>query len=423
MGKVHKKVIIIGGGFAGLNAAKRLGNKPFEVLVIDKTNHHLFQPLLYQVATAALSPADIARPIREVLSHFKNITVMMGHVERIEKDKKEIVFRNGDRQNYDYLIIATGAKHSYFGHDEWETFAPGVKTIQDALHIRERILGSFEKAERCDSIREARRFLNFVIIGGGPTGVEIAGAIAEIAYKTMLRNFRRIDTTLSKIYLIEGVDKILPTYPERLSKVARKNLESMGVIVKTGCIVSNVTKDGVYIGDEHIESRNVIWAAGNVASPLLSTLGAEQDKQGRVMVSPNLTLPDHPSIFVIGDAAYAKDKKGVPYPALAPVAVQQGLYAANTILGYAKKPFHYFDKGMMATIGKSKAVATIGSISFAGLFAWLLWCVIHIAYLIGFKKRFAVLMQWVFAYWSDQRGARLLNMPIEKDVQSFQKQG
>ncbi|HSW72289.1 MAG TPA: NAD(P)/FAD-dependent oxidoreductase [Chlamydiales bacterium] len=416
-----ERVVIIGGGFAGINAAKALGNKKFDVWLVDKTNHHLFQPLLYQVASAALSPADIAVPIREILSPYDNITVIMGDVTEIDKKKRMIIFGNGDTLEYDYLIIAVGARHSYFGKPEWEKDAPGLKTLVDALKIRERILISFEKAERTDSISEARKFLNFVIIGGGPTGVEMAGAIAEIAYETLLKNFRRIDPKLTKIYLVEGSPHILPVYPPKLSKRAQKYLEYFGVKVITGKRVTNVTHDAVYIEGDCIEARNIIWAAGNQAASVLKTLDVPLDRQGRVMVGHDLTIPEHPEVFVIGDAACAMDPKNVPYPGLAPVAVQQGRYVAELLIkGFIhkeKRPrFKYLDKGTMATIGKTKAIGTFGKVQFYGFFAWLAWCFVHILYLINFRNRLIVLMQWLFAYYTSERGARLVNRSIEEEL-------
>lgn len=416
----HTKVLILGGGFAGLNAAKSLGGSQLDVWVIDKTNHHLFQPLLYQVASAALSPADIAVPIREILSEHQNITVLMGQVEQIDKDKREVILKNGDHFNYDYLIVALGARHSYFGRDEWEQFAPGLKTLSDALTVRERILLSFEKAERCDSISEAKKYLNFVIIGGGPTGVEMAGAIAEIAYETMLKNFRRIDTTKTKIYLVEGSPHILPVYPEKLSEKAKGYLEHFGVTVITGKRVTNVTKEGVTAENLFIPAENILWAAGNQASPVLATLGVELDRQGRVQVGPDLSVPGHPEIFVIGDAACAMDRKGKPLPALAPVAVQQGRYVAQVVRKRLaledRPPFRYLDKGTMATIGKTKAIAMMGKFQFSGFFAWLGWCFVHILYLIGYRNRFFVLTRWLMSYFSRQRGARLINRSIEGEL-------
>lgn len=416
----NAKVVILGGGFAGINAAKSLGNSKFDVWLIDKTNHHLFQPLLYQVASAALSPADIAIPIREILSSYENITVLMGEVVEINKEERQIVLRNSDRIGYDYLLVALGARHSYFGKDEWEKFAPGLKTLTDALKVRERILISFEKAERCDSISEAKKYLNFVIIGGGPTGVEMAGAIAEIAYQTMLKNFRRIDTTKTKIYLVEGSPHVLPVYPEKLSLKAQKYLEHFGVHVITGKRVTNVTAEGVTVEGMFIPTENILWAAGNQASPVLKTLNVPLDRQGRILVEPDLSIPNHPEIFVLGDAACAMDKKGQPLPGLAPVAVQQGRYVAQILRKRIPKrdrpPFIYFDKGTMATIGKTKAIGTFGKLQFSGLIAWLAWCFIHILYLIGFRNRLVVLTQWLFSYFSSQRGARLINRSIDEEM-------
>ncbi len=416
----HTKVVILGGGFGGINAAKTLGNTKFDVWLIDRTNHHLFQPLLYQVASAALSPADIAIPIREILAKYDNITVWMGQIEKIDKEKKAILLKNGDQIYFEYLIVALGARHSYFGKDEWEAFAPGLKTLIDALKIREKILLSFEKAERCDSITEAKKYLTFVVIGGGPTGVEMAGSIAEIAQETMLKNFRRIDPSKTKIYLIEGSPTVLPVYPPRLSQIAKEYLEQLNVEVITGKRVTNVTKEGVMVEDQWIASENVIWAAGNQASPVLASLQVPQDRQGRIMVGSDLSIPGHPEIFVIGDAACAMDKQGKPLPGLAPVAVQQGKYVAHVIrrrLPHEQRPpFRYLDKGTMAIIGKTKTIATFGKLQFHGIIAWLGWCFVHILYLIGFRNRFTVMIQWFISYFSSQRGARLINRSIEGEL-------
>lgn len=413
------KVVILGGGFAGINAAKALGHTKFDVWLIDKTNHHLFQPLLYQVAAASLSPADIALPIREILSPYDNVTVLMGEVVSIDKEKKEVHLRNGDIVSYEYLIVGLGARHSYFGHDDWEKYAPGLKTLTDALQIRERILMSFEMAERCDRISDAEKYLNFVIVGGGPTGVEMSGAIAEIAYETMLKNFRRIDTTKTKIYLIEGNAHILPVYPDRLAAIATKYLERFGVRVMPGKRVTAITEEGVEVDGAFIPAKNIVWAAGNQASPILKTLNIPLDRAGRAIVGPDLSIPDHPEIFVLGDAASAKDKKGNPLPGLAPVAVQQGRYVANllrrAIPKVKRKPFRYVDKGTMATIGKTKAVGMFGSLQFSGFIAWLGWCFVHIFFLIGFRHRVIVLMQWLFSYFSSQRGARLINRSLDEE--------
>ncbi len=416
----YARVVIIGGGIAGLAAAKKLGGAKLDIWLLDKTNHHLFQPLLYQVATAGLSPADVAAPIREVLRKYQNITVVMGEVVRIDKKEQVIHLKNGDDLAFDYLIVATGARHSYFQKDAWEEHAPGLKTLDDALTIREKILISFEKAERSDSISEARKYLNFVIVGGGPTGVEMAGAIAEIAYDTMIKNFRRINVKNTKIYLIEGADYILPFYPASLSKTAERYLEKFGVVVMTGKRVSNITDEGVYFDGQFIETKNIVWAAGNQASPLLKSLETPLDRAGRAVVEEDLSIPEFPNIFVLGDAALVHDKKGHPLPALAPVAIQQGKYVAKLIKKRMKKknrsPFKYFDKGSMATVGKSKAVGLFKGIPFKGLLAWLAWSFIHIVYLIGFRNRLSVLAQWIFAYYSSQRGARLITKSLDDEL-------
>ena len=414
------KVVILGGGFAGINAAKALGNSKFDVWIIDKTNHHLFQPLLYQVASAVLSPADIAIPIREIVRRYENITVLMGEVVSIDKHKKHVLLQNGDIMTYDFLIVALGSRHSYFGKGDWEHFAPGLKTISDAIEIHERILMSFEIAERSDSISEAQKYLNFVIIGGGPTGVEMAGAIAEIAYETMLKNFRRIDPKKTKIYLVEGSPHILPAYPEILANKAQKYLERAGVHVMTGKRVTGITDDGVEIGGMFIPSKNILWAAGNQASPVLQSLDIPLDRQGRATVGPDLSIPDHPEIFVLGDCACAMDKNGKPLPGLAPVAVQQGRYVAHLIrkqaIGKQHPDFRYRDKGSMATVGKAKAVGMFGTMQFSGFIAWLAWSFVHIFYLIGFRNRLIVLTQWIFNYFSPQRGARLINRSLDEEL-------
>ncbi len=415
----YTKVVIIGGGFGGLTVAKSLKGANLEVLLIDKTNHHLFQPLLYEVATAALSPGDIATPLREVLRHQDNTTVLMGEVVKIDKGAKQLTMANGDIIGYDYLVISIGARHSYFGKDEWEKFAPGLKTINDALKIREQILISFEKAERLDSISEAAKYLNFVVIGGGPTGVEMAGAIAEIAYKTMFRNFRRIDPEKAKVYLIEALPRLLPMYPEKLAGKATAILEKMGVKVLTNKKVTNIDDRGVQIEDLFIESKNVIWAAGNQVSPLLKTLDVPMDRAGRIMVDPDLTAPGHPEIFVIGDASHCLDKEKKPLPGVAPVAMQEGRYVAKMIQkGFSKDmrpPFAYFDKGSMATIGKAKAIAMFGKLQFSGFIAWLLWAFVHIMFLIGFRNRLGVMLEWGATMISGERGVRLITHPLDEN--------
>lgn len=411
------RVVIIGGGFAGINVAKRLKNNQIELLLLDKKNHHLFQPLLYQVASAALSPADIAFPLREILKHHKNATVLMGDVTKIDKVQKK-VFLSDKEFSYDYLVIATGASHSYFGHNEWASFAPGLKTLTDALGIREKILLSFEKAERLNDPKEAEKYLNFVVIGGGPTGVEMAGAIAEIAHGTLLKNFRRIEPEKAKVFLIEAAPRILPPYPPSLSVKAQKDLEKMGVTVLINTKVTEISKEGVKTEQGFIQAENIIWAAGNQASSLLKELNVPLDRQGRVIVENDLTVPNHPEIFVIGDAACLLDKKGAPLPAVATTAIQEGAYVGKILNQQIpkdkRKPFKYFDKGMLATIGRAKAVASVKGFNFSGFFAWIIWAFVHILYLVGFRNRYSVLLEWYFHYSSGIRGARLIHRSIEK---------
>ena len=416
----YTKVIVVGGGFGGLNAAKALRSAKLDLLLIDKTNHHLFQPLLYEVATAALSPGDIATPLREILRNQSNATVIMGEVIKIDKIAKQITIANGDIFGYDYLILSIGARHCYFGKEAWESFAPGLKTITDALKIREQVLISFEKAERLDSITETEKYLNFVVIGGGPTGVEMAGAIAEIAHKTLFKNFRRIKPETSKIYLIEALPTILPMYPEKLVKSATRDLEDLGVKVLTGKKVTDIHEGGVQIDDMFIASKNIIWAAGNQVSPMLKTLDTPLDKAGRVIVESDLSIPNHPEIFVIGDASHLEITEGKPLPGVAPVAVQEGCYVAKIIQqGLPKEqrpPFAYLDKGSMATIGKAKAIAMVGKFQITGFFAWLMWAFIHIIYLIGFRNRLGVMLEWGATMITGQRGVRLITRPIDQEI-------
>lgn len=418
----YPKVVIIGGGFGGLSVAKGLCDAKVEILVVDRTNHHVFQPLLYQVASGALSSGNIAAPIREILRHQQNTTVIMANIVSIDTLNKKVTAKNGDSYSYDYLIVAAGASHSYFNHPEWEEVAPGLKTIQDAVRIREKVLLAFELAERSDSISQAIKFLRFVIIGGGPTGVEMAGDIAEIAHRTMFKNFRKIRPEQAEIYLIEGLPQILPSYPKDLAYIAQSDLEKLGVKVLTNTMVTNVTKEGVMLGDKFLESSTIIWAAGNQASPLLKTLNVPLDKQGRVLVQPDLSIPGHPEVFVIGDAALFVDKQGMPLPGIAPVAIQQGRYIAKLIKKRIppenRSPFKYFDKGMMATIGKAKAVGVIRKLHFSGFLAWLAWCFVHIMYLITYRNRAIVMLQWTFWYLTGRRPVRLITRPIEDDSSS-----
>lgn len=416
----RKEIIIVGGGFAGLNVAKKLKNSSHRIKLIDKTNHHLFQPLLYQVASASLSPGNIAVSIREVLRHQKNTSVIMGNVTSIDKEYQKVFLSNGEEISYDYLVLCVGARHSYFGNSQWEKYAPGLKTIQDALLIRENILMSFEKAERFEDTSEAAKYLKFIIIGGGPTGVEIAGAIAEIAHKTLVKNFRHIEPETAKIYLVEATDHILGMYPQKLSEKARKDLQHLGVEVIIGEKVTLITDEGVQIGNTFHFCKNVIWAAGNEASPILKTLNTPLDKQGRVIVESDLSIPKYPNIFVIGDAAATLGKQGQYLPGLASVAIQQGKFVGDLLnkdpAKIRKKSFHYFDKGSMAIIGKGKAIATTGRLHFSGWVAWFMWCFIHIAYLIGFRNRFAVFFEWIIVYLTGQRGARLIYRSIDKEI-------
>jgi NADH dehydrogenase len=412
------KVIIIGGGFGGLNVAKALKKANVDILLLDCANHHVFQPLLYQVATAALSVGNIASPIREVLRGQPNVEVLMAKVERIDKVEQKVYTSYRESFAYDFLVVAPGTRHSYFGHDQWEAFAPGLKTIADALRIREQILTAFEKAERCENPQEVEKYLTFAIIGGGPTGVEMAGSIAEFAHKTLFKNFRHINPAKSKIYLIEGTQQVLPNFPAHLAEEADRNLKALGVDVLLNTFVTNITAEGVYMGDKFIATPNIIWAAGNQASALLKTLDTALDKQGRVIVNPDLTIPDHPTIFVIGDAASCLDAQGQPLPGIAPVAIQQARYVAKIIYKnvppHKRKRFAYFDKGTIATIGRGKAVAMIRKLQFSGFIAWLIWCFVHIFYLVSFRHRLLIMIQWIFLYTLGRRQDRVIIRSIDR---------
>jgi NADH:quinone reductase (non-electrogenic) len=408
---MRKKIVIIGGGFGGLSAAKEFGDYDADITVIDKTNHHVFQPLLYQVATAALSPADIAEPIRSVVRKDKNITVVMDEVTNIDRANREVV-TNNSKYPFDYLIVAIGSRHSYFGKDEWEKYAPGLKTLNDALYIREKILSSLEKAEKINDKEKAKKYLAYVIVGGGPTGVEMAGAIAEIVNISMMKDFRNINSGMTKVYLVEGEPRVLTTYPPDLSDRAAKDLESLGVELIFNQRVTDVNDDGVKVGDRFIETKNIIWAAGNTIPALIKTLKAEYDKAGRVLVKPDLSLKDDPNIFVIGDAGNLKGKNGNLLPGIAPTAMQEGRYVAKIIMegkdADLREPFKYFDKGTMATIGRARAVCLIAGLKFTGYFAWVLWGLIHILYLISFRNKFRVMAEWVWDYLTFRRGIRLI---------------
>ncbi|HEV2106765.1 MAG TPA: NAD(P)/FAD-dependent oxidoreductase [Thermomicrobiales bacterium] len=405
------RVVIIGAGFAGLNAAKALNGAPVWITIIDRRNHHLFQPLLYQVATAVLSPADIASPIRRVFREQENVEVLLGEATAIDTERREVVLE-GDRIAYDSLIVATGASHAYFGHDEWADFAPGLKSLEDALDIRRRILIAFEAAERSKDPAEREALMTFVIVGAGPTGVELAGAVAEMAHRTLANEFDHIDPSTSRIYLLEGADRVLPPFAPRLSQNARQELERLAVTVRTGTLATGIDAEGVSIGEERIPARTVLWAAGVRASPLAASLGVPLDRSGRVIVEPDLSIPGHPEVFVTGDLAAVTGKTGKPVPGIAPAAIQQGRTAAANVVrrinGEETLPFSYRDQGNMAVIARNEAVAEIKGLKLTGFIAWLVWALVHIANLIGFRNRIQVMTQWVWAYLTHQRGARLI---------------
>lgn len=408
------RVVIIGGGFAGLNAAKSLAGAPVAVTLIDRRNHHLFAPLLYQVATAQLSPANIAQPIRGITRGQKNLSVVLGEVESIDTEARKVQVEDGSQFDYDYLIVAAGATHSYFGRDEWAPMAPGLKTLEDALDIRRRILLAFEKAEKEQDPKKQEALLTFIVIGAGPTGVEMAGAIAEISNHTLAKDFDRIDSRKAKVILLEGLPRVLPPFNEELSAKADTALKKLGVAVRTNALVTAIDENGVNIGDERIESNTVVWAAGVQVSPITKQLSelATLDRAGRVPVERELHIAGHPEIFVLGDASSAKNAEGKPLPGVAPVAMQEGRWAAANIIrhvsGQAYLPFEYKDRGSMATIGRNHAVADIGGRRFDGFLAWAAWAVVHIFNLVGFRNRFLVGAQWLFSYFSYNRGARLI---------------
>ena len=412
------RVIIIGAGFGGLQAAKKLAGKNVQVTVIDRTNYHLFQPLLYQVATAALSPADIAAPVRSVLSEFKNVEVILAEVESVDVDAKKV--KTPDLEfDYDYLILATGARHSYFGHNDWEKLAPGLKSLEDAIELRRRILMAFEYAEKTNDEAARKAAMTFVVIGGGPTGVEMAGAIAEISRHTLARDFRHIDPSRARVILIEGGLRLLAGFPEDLSQSAQKQLVGLGVDVRTGVLATNIDEAGVQLGDEFIPCRVKIWAAGNTASFVGKGLGVPVDRVGRVVVNDDLTIPDHPEVQVIGDLANFSHQTGEPLPGVSPVAMQQGRHAARNVLamitGRSPRRFRYWDKGTLATIGRNKAVADLRFVHLSGLPAWLAWLFVHIFFLVGFRNRLLVLFQWAWAYLTFDKGARLITRNFQSE--------
>ena len=413
-------VVIIGGGFGGVAAAQTLKRAPVDVTVIDRTNHHLFQPLLYQVATAVLAPSDITVPIRWLLRKQKNTTVLMGEVQEVDPDRRVVYFDEERREiAYDFLILAAGARHSYFGHNEWEEYAPGLKSIEDALEIRRRFLLAFEEAEKTDDAAQREALQTFVIVGGGPTGVELAGIIPATARDAMHDDFRRIDTRDTRVILLEGGPRVLPTFPQDLSDHARNDLKELGVEVRTNALVTRIEDDAVYVGEERIPARTVFWGAGNAASPLSRSLGAPLDRAGRVEVARDLSVPGHPELFVVGDLAlYMQD--GKPVPGVAQAAMQQGAQAAQNILhtlrGEPRGEFVYRDKGDLATIGRNKAVGSFrrGRLRIAGRTAWWLWLFVHIMYLAGFRNRVSVFIQWAYAYFTYQRGVRLITGDVRR---------
>jgi len=405
-------VVIIGGGFGGLYAARHLRHAPVRITLVDRHNYHLFQPLLYQVATAGLNPSDIAAPIRSILRHQRNVNVILGTAASIDVSRKIVKLADGDELAYDYVIVATGATHSYFNHPEWEKDAPGLKSIDDALEIRRRILIAFEAAERETDPALQNEWMTFVVIGGGPTGVELAGAVSEIARQTMIRDFRHIDSSKARVILAEGKDRVLPTYPASLSEKAQKQLQRLGVEVITSALVTSVTDREVKIGDTTLHARTVLWAAGVQASPLARSLGVPLDRAGRVLVEPDLTIAGHPEVFVIGDLASLQQKNGEPVPGVAPAAIQEGVHTSRNIerivSGKPALPFRYRDKGSLATIGRAACVADFGWLHLSGFIAWFAWLAVHIFFLIGFRNRFLVISEWAWAYLTFERGARLI---------------
>jgi NADH dehydrogenase len=417
--KEAPRVVIIGAGFAGLAATKALAKANVSITLVDRTNHHLFQPLLYQVATAALAAPDISAPTRKLLSRQKNVTVWMATVERIDVEKRQVIIVDGRRLDFDYLILAAGMRQAYFGHDDWAAFAPGLKTLGEALDIRRRILRAFEAAELEPSPELRRAWTTFVVIGGGPTGVELAGALAEIAGRTLARDFRRFDPATTRVVLIEAGPRILSTFSEQLSERAKEQLLELGIDVRLGVPVSTVTDEYVDLGSERIATRTVLWAAGVRASRLAADLGVPIDRAGRIWVEDDLSVPERPEIFVVGDLI-AKTQKGKPLPGVAQLAIQSGRLAALNLLrrseGEPTEKFWYTDRGSMATIGRHRAVAQIGAFECSGVLAWWLWLLVHVLALVDFRRRFAVLVEWAWAYFSWQRRSRvILEVPVEPE--------
>ena len=409
-GNGTKRVVIVGAGFGGLLAAKTLAHYPVQLTILDRTNHHTFQPLLYQVATAGLSPGEIAAPIRWIFRGRKNVEVLLEEVQEFDLARRVVKLPDVEIP-YDYLIVAAGSSHAYFGHDEWEPLAPGLKTIEDALEIRRRVLLAFELAER-QAVEGKPSTLNFVVVGGGPTGVELAGTLAEITHHVLSHEFLHIDPRRAKILLLEGGPRVLPAYADDLSRSAERQLQKLGVEVRTSTMVTGVEPGAVMLGETRLPATVILWAAGVAASPLGKKLGAPVDRAGRVLVNPDLSIPGHPEVFVIGDLAALKDEKGKWLPGLAPVAMQEGRETAHNIVhelnGQPRRNFHYFDKGTLATIGRAAAVAQFGRVHISGFIAWISWLFVHILFLIGFRNRLLVMIQWAFSYFTYQRSARLI---------------
>ena len=418
MNRMRPRVVIVGGGFGGISAARALREAPVDVTLIDRTNHYLFQPLLYQVATGLLSPADIAVPLRHLLRHQANATVLLAEVNRFDLDARVVSADDGRVQApFDYLIVATGARHSYFGHPEWELVAPGLKTLDDARHIRRRFLLALEEAEKATDPAEQESLLTFAVIGGGPTGVELAGILPTIARKGFARDFRRIEPQRVRVVLLEGGPRLLPAFPDELSRRAYRDLEELGVTCRTGALVTRVTDEGVHIGDELVRTRTVFWAAGNIASPLIKSMHVPVDRAGRALVRTDLSVPDRPDVFIIGDAAALPD-----VPGLAAAATQMGEHAAGmirrTLRGEPRSAFRYRNKGTMAVIGRGRAVADFGRFTLKGTLAFYTWLFVHLMYLAGFRNRLSVLLEWGYAYFTYKPGARLIT---EEDVRAESK--
>jgi NADH dehydrogenase len=408
------RIVIVGGGFGGLTAAKSLRHAPVKLTLVDRRNHHLFQPLLYQVAMAGLAPSEIAMPIRAALRRQRNTTVLLDEVSGIDFVAKRVLCKQGPPVEYDYLILAPGARTHYFGHDEWSTFAPGLKSIDDAVEIRRRVLLAFEAAEREPDPARRAHYLRFIVIGGGPTGVELAGAIAELARYVLSRDFKNVQPSETSVLLIEGGPRVLATFDETLSKKTLEQLGELGVKVRSGTVVKDISPAGVLLNTgEQLEATTIVWAAGVSSSPLLATLGIELDRGGRAKVQPDCSLPGHPEVFVIGDAAFLLGDDGKPLPGVSPTAMQQARHVAKLIEGElrgekSRTPFHYRDKGSMATIGRSRAIAQVGKLKLSGMLAWLAWLLVHLVYLIGFRNRLLVLFDWAWSYFTYRRGSRLI---------------